>query len=107
MGIFNTIRKALRKGKALPNEHGPVYAFKEAEAAKPAKVSVKIVKATTDDKPTTIPSDYAKAVVAKQKAATKAKPSKDSENKKAPSKKAPVKKAPAKAPAKKSTPKKK
>lgn len=107
MGIFNTIRKALRKGKALPNEHGPVYAFKEAEAVKPAKVSVKIVKATTDDKPATIPSEYAKTVVAKQKAASKAKPSKDAENKKPAAKKPVAKKAPAKAPAKKSTPKKK
>lgn len=31
MGIFNNIRKMFRKGKALPHEFGPVYAFKEAE----------------------------------------------------------------------------
>lgn len=106
MGIFNTIRKAFRKGEALPHEHGPAVKLAKAKAEAP-KVSVKLVKATTDDKPATIPSDYAKAVVAKQKAATKAKPSKDAENKKPATKKAPAKKAPAKAPAKKSTPKKK
>ena len=104
MGIFNTIRKVFRKGGALPHEHGPAVKLTKAEAP---KVSVKIVKATTDDKPTTIPSEYAKAVVKKQKAASKSKPSKDAENKKPTAKKAPVKKAPAKAPAKKSTPKKK
>lgn len=74
--------------------------------------NIKIVKATTDDKPTTIPSEYAKAVVKKQKAASKSKPSKDAENKKPAAKKPVAKKAPAKAPAKKapakkSTPKKK
>ena len=92
MGIFNKIRKALRKGKALPNEHGPVYAFKkEAETVMPANTVVMLTKATTDDKPTTIPSEYAKAVVKKQTAASKAKPV----AKKAPAKKAPAKKAPA------------
>ena len=106
MGIFNTIRKAFRKGEALPHEHGPIYRFKtEAEMAEQKKVTVNVVKATTDDKPATIPSEYAKTVVAKQKAASKAKPSKDAENKKAPAKKTPAK-APAKSPAKKATPKK-
>ena len=111
MGIFNTIRKAFRKGEALPHEHGPIYRFKtEAEMTEQKKVTVNVVKATTDDKPATIPSEYAKTVVAKQKAASKAKPSKDAENKKAPAKKPVAKKAPtkapAKSPAKKATPKK-
>jgi len=79
-----------------------IFKKKQAETVK-----ITLVKATTDDKPTTIPSEYAKAVVKKQKAASKTKPSKDAENKKPTAKKAPAKKAPAKAPAKKSAPKKK
>jgi len=81
--------------------------FSKIFKKKAEPVKIELIKATTDDKPTTIPSEYAKAVVKKQKAASKSKPSKDAENKKAPAKKAPVKKAPAKAPAKKSTPKNK
>lgn len=112
MGIFNKIRKAFRKGEALPHQHGPAVKLAKTKADPAVAVSVKIVKATTDDKPATIPSEYAKAVVKKQKAASKTKPSKDAENKKPATKKAPAKKAPAKkpvtkAPAKKSTPKKK
>lgn len=59
--------------------------------------NIKIVKATTDDKPTTIPSEYAKAVVKKQVAASKTKPSKDAENKKPVAKKPAAKKPVAKA----------
>jgi hypothetical protein len=57
-------------------------------------VKVELIKATTDDKPTTIPSEYAKAVVQKQKAASKTKPLTDAENKKAPAKKPSTKKKP-------------
>jgi hypothetical protein len=128
MGIFNKIRKAFRKGGALPNEHGPAVKFasqltdeeKTLRATKMANgpkskaskvTKVEFIKATTDDKPATIPSEYAKAVVKKQKAASKTKPSKDAENKKPATKKAPAKKTPAKptpkATAKKPAPKKK
>ena len=85
--------------------------FSKIFKKKAEPIKVELVKATTDDKPATIPSEYAKTVVAKQKAASKAKPVakplKDAENKKTPVKKPVAKKAPAKAPAKKSTPKKK
>ena len=94
MGIFNKIRKAFRKGEPLPHEHGPAIKFTETSTGK--TVHIKVVKATTDDKPTTIPSEYAKTVVAKQKAASKTKPSTDSENKKKPVAKKPVPKATAK-----------
>jgi ribosomal protein L21E len=95
MGIFNKIRKAFRKGEALPHEHGPAVMIANKKTGE--TVTIKIVPATTDDKPTTIPSEYAKAVVQKQKAASKTKPSKDAENKKAPvAAKKPVPKAAAK-----------
>lgn len=94
MGIFNKIRKAFRKGGALPHEHGPAVMIANKKTGE--TVTIKIVPATTDDKPTTIPSDYAKAVVQKQKAASKTKPTKDAENKKAPVAKKPVPKTTAK-----------
>lgn len=84
-----------------------IFGTKKAIATEELALNnIKIVKATTDDKPTTIPSEYAKAVVKKQKAASKSKPSKDAENKKPAAKKPVVKKAPAKAPAKKAPAKK-
>lgn len=130
MGIFNKIRKAFRKGGALPHEHGPAVKLakaKDAEAKCPVDhTKITKVKATANDNPACVcgqgskcyckagdakkKQDYAKAVVSKQKAASKAKPSKDAENKKAPAK-SPAKKTPAKpatkAPAKKPAPKKK
>lgn len=129
MGIFNKIRKAFRKGGALPHEHGPAVKIakaKDAEAKCPVDhTKITKVKATANDNPACVCGQgekcyckagdakkaYAKSVVEKQKAASKSKPSKDAENKKPATKKAPAKKTPAKpapkATAKKPAPKKK
>jgi hypothetical protein len=118
MGIFNKIRKAFRKGEALPHEHGPVVKFALAKeepvvAAKPKTVTVKV---TTVKNPGTkancvcgggtckcderkeAHAKYMADVAKKQKQATtaKAKPTKDAENKKVPVAKKPVPKATAK-----------
>lgn len=115
MGLFDKIRKIIRKGEALPHEHGPaVKLAKAADAEAKCPVDhgkIELVKATANDNPACVcgqgskcyckagdaKKTYAKAVVEKQKAAAKTKPSTDSENKKKPV----AKKEPAKAPAKK------
>lgn len=58
MELFNKIRRILRGGKALPNEHGPLFIKRDDEGRwipekpeVPASVTIKIVPATTSDKP--------------------------------------------------------
>lgn len=102
MRIFNKIRKAFRKGEALPHEHGPAIKF-AAAAPKPTPKTV-TVKVDVVKNPGTKAScvcgggtckceerkashaKYMAEVVKKQKQATnaKTKPSKDAENKKTP-----------------------
>jgi hypothetical protein len=109
MGLFDKIRKIIRKGGALPNEHGPAVSLprdvngrwilpNEAPKAELPKVEIRIVPATTSDRIDCVCGSgkckceenkiaYAKAVAEKQKAASKTKPKTDSENTKSPAKK--------------------
>ena len=101
MGIFNKVRRILRGGKALPNEHGPAFIKRDdmgrwvdekSEAKCPvdhsAFFTIEVVKAIANDNPACVcgqgkncyckagdaKKDYAKAVTEKQKAASKSKP---------------------------------
>ena len=100
MGIFSKLFKKKLEPRLIEVTRDDTGRFTD--------VKVELVKATTDNKPTTIPSEYAKAVVEKQKAASKSRPSKleqvkadaermsELQNKSTESKKAPVKKPSAK-----------
>lgn len=109
MELFSKIRRILRGGKALPNEHGPLFIKRddmgkwiaEIPTEPVATLDIKIVPATTSDKADCVcghgtckcaenKKAYAEAVAEKQKKASATKPAE-----KKPVAKAPVKKAPA------------
>lgn len=119
MGFFNKIRKALRKGGALPHEHGPVVKLAGVERkpnGKFVEIKVDVVKSPSTKADCvcgggTCKCDerkkvYAEAVAKKQKEASKTKPVAKPAAKK-PAAKKPVAKKDTPSTAKKSAPKKK
>lgn len=89
MELFNKIRKFLRGGKPLPNEHGPRSIERDANGkwVVEKQVIIKVVPATTSGKADCVCGSgkckceenkiaYAKTVAEKQKAASKTKPTK-------------------------------
>lgn len=93
MELFNKIRRILRGGKALPNEHGPAFIKRDdngkwvTEKPEPIvpTIDIKIVPATTSGKPDCVCGSgtckcaenkiaYAKTLAEKQKKATATKP---------------------------------